>query len=104
MLKILVVILPMVAGAALAGTVRAATPLDMSVPATATVQAGLAGARAEGLGGFDTVQAQPSIIGAALVGGRDSSHLPEPATWAIMLTGFGLVGAAARQRRAQRLA
>ena len=30
--------------------------------------------------------------------------VPEPATWAMMIAGFGMAGAAARSRRRQRLA
>jgi hypothetical protein len=35
---------------------------------------------------------------------RDVGGVPEPATWAMMILGFGLVGAAARQRRLARRA
>jgi hypothetical protein len=30
------------------------------------------------------------------------AEVPEPGTWAMMIAGFGLVGAAARQRKAAR--
>ncbi|PZU50028.1 MAG: hypothetical protein DI568_05065 [Sphingomonas sp.] len=32
-----------------------------------------------------------------------SSAVPEPATWALMIVGFGLVGAASRRRGGQQL-
>lgn len=35
-------------------------------------------------------------------GGVPTAAVPEPATWAMMILGFGLVGAAARRRRLQR--
>jgi len=34
-----------------------------------------------------------------LVGGSASSSVPEPASWAMMIAGFGMVGAAMRRRR-----
>jgi len=42
----------------------------------------------------------PHNIGYVLTGGA----VPEPATWALMLTGFGLAGATLRSRRRQALA
>jgi hypothetical protein len=106
MLKILVVLLPMVAGASLAGAARAATPIDISAqPATVSVQGAFAGLSSDSVHGFTAHLAQVAAPTAGLeIVGRNTSRLPEPATWAIMLTGFGLVGAAARHRRAQRLA
>ncbi len=108
MLKILIVLLPMVVGASLAGAARAATPLDMAAqPATISIQGSFASLPAEGV---RTLQGQvarlanaESIVGSTVVAGN-TSRLPEPASWAIMLTGFGLIGAAARHRRARRLA
>ena len=84
MLKVFVVLLPMIAGAALAGTVRAATPLDVRADMTTRAIES---------------SAKINLDGASLVH-SDSSSLPEPASWAIMLTGFGVVGAIARRRRA----
>lgn len=106
MLKILVVLLPMVAGAALAGTVRAATPIDLSTqPAAVSVQGAFATLSADSVRDFvgQDVRGVASMAGVEMIG-RNTSHLPEPATWVIMLTGFGLVGAAARKHRAHRLA
>jgi hypothetical protein len=39
------------------------------------------------------------LIGSSAVLGGGVSGVPEPATWALMIAGFGLVGAAARRRR-----
>ena len=106
MLKLLVVLLPMVAGATLAGAARAATPIDIAAqPAAVSVQSAFSAVAVDGVRGFtaQATQVAASTAGVEMVG-RNTSRLPEPATWAIMLTGFGLVGAAARHRRAQRIA
>ena len=42
------------------------------------------------------------IIRASLLSPRVTSAVPEPATWAMLLTGFGLAGAAMRRRKQQR--
>ena len=104
MLKILVVLLPMVVGASLAGVARAATPLEIaSQPAAVSVQSTFSALPAVALSGFQNTSVATSTAGFdAVYVNRDTSHLPEPATWAIMLAGFGLVGGAARHRRAHR--
>jgi len=43
-------------------------------------------------------------LGAGSLIGIAAAAVPEPATWALMITGFGLVGAAARRRRPATLA
>jgi hypothetical protein len=104
MLKILVVLLPMIAGATLAGTARAATPIDVNGQSAAvSVQNVLSTVSADSIRGFtaQSVQSAAAVSGVDMIG-RNTSRLPEPASWAIMLTGFGLVGAAARHRRAHR--
>lgn len=49
-------------------------------------------------GGFTTVTFVEDI-NPPVSGGPTVSGVPEPATWAMMITGFGLAGAAARRRR-----
>jgi hypothetical protein len=46
-------------------------------------------------GGFDAL-----ALDALAVGGPIGGVIPEPASWALMILGFGLVGATARRRRA----
>lgn len=40
-----------------------------------------------------------SRLGVVTFGGANASAVPEPATWGLMLLGFGAVGAGARYRR-----
>ena len=44
------------------------------------------------------------VAGTALGGGNANAAVPEPAAWALLVVGFGLVGAAARRRGAVSLA
>ena len=41
----------------------------------------------------------PDRLGAITIGGNADSAVPEPATWAMMIAGFGLVGGAMRRRK-----
>ena len=41
------------------------------------------------------------VTGGSLVGSRATAAVPEPATWAMMLVGFGLVGAVMRRKQRQ---
>ncbi len=52
--------------------------------------------------GLDAINAAADGSGAFLFGGAltENVGVPEPATWALMLTGFGLTGAALRRRSA----
>jgi hypothetical protein len=52
--------------------------------------------------GFDTSAGSGSIAAWSIVvdGGGAPGVVPEPATWALMIAGFGLVGGAVRRRRA----
>ena len=45
-----------------------------------------------------------SIGGMGSIVGLAAGSVPEPASWAMLITGFGLVGAAARRRQVQRAA
>ena len=51
-----------------------------------------------GVGILDRTVPRP-LNSLTLSGTLDMPAVPEPATWAMMITGFGLVGAAARRRR-----
>lgn len=46
---------------------------------------------------FESQQLTKNLIG--FIGGQVAPGVPEPATWAMMLTGFGLVGVAVRRRK-----
>lgn len=62
-----------------------------------------AGAEAALLGGFGAGTAYSNIHNATFPGGEIRGQLhpvPEPATWALMILGFGLAGATLRRRRA----
>jgi hypothetical protein len=43
------------------------------------------------------------LFGADVVSGNPQPAVPEPASWALMLGGFGLVGTALRSQRRQRV-
>lgn len=49
--------------------------------------------------GFDQYRPQDISSGLSEVRFSSASAVPEPATWAMMITGFGLVGAMLRRRR-----
>ena len=76
MLKILVVFLPMVASATLASAAPAAIDFN----------------------------AKPVAVTARSMQTVHTSRLPKQASWAIMLIGLGVVGGAARKRRAHHVA
>jgi hypothetical protein len=48
----------------------------------------------------EAVQSSPNYTGLAEVAFDTQSFVPEPASWAMMIAGFGLVGAAMRRRTA----
>jgi hypothetical protein len=52
--------------------------------------------------GFDTAAGRGSIAAWSIMvdGGGGGAVVPEPATWGLMIAGFGLVGASARRQRA----
>lgn len=85
-----VAIMPSTANAAVTVDILQVGP---NVVATATGTLNLAGLTAQGL--FDPTPA--SVWGAAAYIGTGA--VPEPATWAMMLLGFGGVGVALRRRR-----
>ncbi len=61
-----------------------------------------AGAEAALFAGLNAGQAYLNLHTATFPGGEIRGHfalVPEPGTWALMITGFGLVGVAARRRR-----
>jgi hypothetical protein len=61
-----------------------------------------ASAEAALFAGLNAGQAYFNIHTATFPGGEIRGHfalVPEPGTWALMITGFGLVGVAARRRR-----
>ncbi len=65
-----------------------------------------ASAEAALLAGLNAGQAYFNLHTTAFPGGEIRGHfavVPEPGTWALMITGFGFVGAAARRRRASLL-
>lgn len=71
-------------------------------PAFVTAQGGVAQAFAALVGGLGAGTAYLNIHTAAFPAGEirgNFSAVPEPATWALMITGFALVGVAARSRR-----
>ena len=74
-------------------------------PAFITASGGtVADARLRLVNGLNSGQAYFNIHTRAFPGGELRANLvqvPEPATWAMMITGFGLLGAALRRRRAQ---
>lgn len=49
---------------------------------------------------FDTLGVATTLAGNVHIGGGGFTGTPEPATWAMLVSGFGLVGAALRRRRA----
>ena len=57
-----------------------------------------------GLGPFDTITVQQTngyaVIDNVRFGANADTGVPEPATWAMMIAGFGLVGGAMRRRKA----
>jgi hypothetical protein len=93
MLKLFIVMVPMLVGGALASAARSETVV--AVPTTGVVAATELGVRAAA-----PIQARSF----ASHGQSSSSRLPEPATWAMMICGMGVVGAMSRRRRAQGLA
>lgn len=54
----------------------------------------LDGPRAFNPGGFDALTLDSIAVGGRMI----APGIPEPATWALLIAGFGLVGAAARRR------
>lgn len=61
-----------------------------------------AGAEAALFAGLNAGQAYLNLHSTAYPGGEIRGHwsaVPEPGTWALMITGFGLAGAAVRRRR-----
>ncbi|MDF2900913.1 MAG: sorting domain protein [Phenylobacterium sp.] len=71
-------------------------------PAFVTANGGVAAAQAAFLAGLAGGQAYLNIHTVGFAGGEirgQYAAVPEPGTWALMITGFGLVGAAARRRR-----
>lgn len=72
-------------------------------PAFITANGGaVPAAQAALLAGLNSGQAYLNIHTSVFPGGEIRGNLaivPEPGTWALMITGFGLVGAAARRRR-----
>lgn len=60
------------------------------------------GGYADSMGTFKTKldEALPEEVRATLIANLTPAGVPEPATWAMMIGGFGLVGAAMRRRRA----
>lgn len=65
-------------------------------------------ASTNGIGGFsfvgDSVEGNVSIDNVRVNVEGITSAVPEPATWAMMITGFGLAGSALRRRRAAAMA
>ena len=51
------------------------------------------------IGTVDNRGGPPSRLALNFTGSIDAPAVPEPASWAMMIAGFGLVGALARQRR-----
>ena len=54
---------------------------------------------ARGVGGGVAVRAFNADFDTLSLGGAAAPAVPEPATWAMLIAGFGLVGASARRRR-----
>lgn len=72
-------------------------------PAFVTIHGGVAGAFAVLLAGMNSGSAYLNLHSAEFAGGEirgDFAAIPEPGTWALMITGFGLTGMAIRRRRA----
>lgn len=75
-------------------------PFPETAVATATAQFGIFGTESHRVAVSDLTAG--GVTQALFVPGGETGAIPEPASWVMLITGFGLVGARARRRRLAR--